>query len=183
VSDDMTTLSQPVVSVYEARGFIPFSIRVGMDYQGFAEQMAMLLGQGYIDSVASVSVTGSGTNQPTGIFTGIDAVSASEVVTTTDGRFGAVDVRKVWSALPERFRSRASWLMSVTVANQIRAFGLVRGRRRLHRHDDRRRHREAVQPGRAHHGLRPGLQLHDGRGEPPRRRRLPALTSGRSGPA
>ena len=42
---------------------------------------------------------------------------------TTDGAFGAVDIDKVWAALPERYRSRSNWLMNVDVENEIRAFG------------------------------------------------------------
>ena len=38
------TLAQPIVQVYMARGFIPYSIEVGQDYPGFADEMPTLLG-------------------------------------------------------------------------------------------------------------------------------------------
>jgi hypothetical protein len=64
--------------------------------------MQSLLEQGRLDAVASATAT--------------------EVRVTTAGTIGAVDVFKAWNALPERWRSRASWLMSVSVESQIRSF-------------------------------------------------------------
>ena len=119
VSDDSPTLAQPTVTTYTARGFIPYSLEIGMDYPGFAEEMRRLLDQGYVDLVAKQTMTGT---TPVGIFTAIDATAASEVVVTTDGAFGAVDLLKVWGALPERYRSRATWVMSTDVENEIRSF-------------------------------------------------------------
>lgn len=118
-SDDSPTLAQPNVQTYTARGFIPYSLEIGQDYPGFAEEMRRLLDQGYIDLVAKQTMTGT---TPVGIFTAIDAAAASEVTVTTDGAFGAVDLLKVWGSLPERYRSRATWVMSVDVENEIRSF-------------------------------------------------------------
>lgn len=123
VSDDMTTLSQPTVVAHKAQAFIPFSIEVGMDYPNFAGEMGKLLEQGYMDLLAAATATGSGSSQPFGIFTALDANTNVEVVVTTDGSFGAVDIDKVWAQLPERFRRNAKWFMNVDVENEIRAFG------------------------------------------------------------
>jgi HK97 family phage major capsid protein len=119
VSDDAPTLAQPSIDVYTARGFIPYSIEVGQDYPGFAEEMRRLLDQGYIDLVASQSMTGT---TPVGIFTALDANTNVEVVVTTDGTFSAVDLLKVWKSLPERYKARATWIMSTDVENEIRSF-------------------------------------------------------------
>jgi len=122
VTDDAPTLAQPTVPVYTARGFIPYSIEVGDDYPAFATEMRRLLDAGYIDLVASATITGTGSNQPTGIFTALDANTNVEVVVTTDGSFGAVDVLKVWKSLPERYRANATWIMNTDVENEIRTF-------------------------------------------------------------
>ena len=123
VSDDMTTLAQPNVVAHKAQAFIPYSIEVGQDYPNFAAEMSRLLDQGYIDLMASATITGSGSSAPFGIFTALDANTNVEVVVTTDGAFGAVDIDKVWASLPERYRRNAVWLMNVDVDNEIRAFG------------------------------------------------------------
>ena len=122
VSDDSPTLAQPTIPVYTARGFIPYSIEVGSDYPAFAAEMRRLLDQGYIDLVASQTITGSGSSSPTGIFTALDANTNVEVVVGTDGAFSAPDVLKVWKSLPERYRANATWVMNTDVENEIRSF-------------------------------------------------------------
>src|SRR5262249_2776614 len=52
VSDDSITLAQPSVTVFMARGFIPYSIEVGQDWPGFQTEMARLLAAGYDELVA-----------------------------------------------------------------------------------------------------------------------------------
>lgn len=122
VSDDSPTLAQPTVTVYGARGFIPFSYEIGMDYPGFEEELGRELGQGFIDLVAQQSVTGSGSSQPRGIFTAIQANALTQVVTNTDGALGAIDFQNLYKAVPERFRSKATFLMHTQVENAVRAF-------------------------------------------------------------
>jgi HK97 family phage major capsid protein len=121
VTDAATTLSQPTISVHTARGFIPFSIEVGDDYPAFAEEMSKLLAAGYLDVVAQKTAVGSGTGEPMGIVTKLDATAGSEVLITTAGTIGAVDIFKAWNALPERFRGNASWFMSVSAESVIRS--------------------------------------------------------------
>ena len=123
VSDDTPTLAQPVVTTAMARGFIPFSIEVGMDYPSFAEQMALLLAEGYDELQASAFATGSVATNFRGIITALDANTNVEVVTTTDGTFSGTDVNKVWKALPDRFKANASWVMSHEVGSDIATFG------------------------------------------------------------
>jgi HK97 family phage major capsid protein len=122
VSDDAPTLAQPTVKVFTARGFIPYSIEIGEDYPSFAAEMRRLLDAGYIDLVASQTITGAGSTSPRGIFTALDANTNVEVIVTTDGQFGAVDLLKVWKSLPERYRGSATWIMSTDVENEIRTF-------------------------------------------------------------
>jgi len=123
VSDDGSTFAQPKVDAHTARGFIPYSIEVGMDYPGFASEMGRLLNVGYEDLLANKMCTGTGTNEPFGIFVALDATAGSEVVVSTNAQYNADDIDKVWAALPERFRARASWLMSVGYENKTRGFG------------------------------------------------------------
>lgn len=125
--DNTPTLAQPTIPVYAARGFIPYALELEQDYPGFQEEMQTLLAQGYVNLLAAKTMTGSGSSEPTGIFTAMQnaTTAPAHYTVTTAGTLGAVDVRKGWGAVPERFRSRSStrWLMSVSVENLIRAFG------------------------------------------------------------
>ncbi len=123
VSDDSPTLAQPSVTVHMARGFIPYSIEVGQDYPGFAEEMGTLLGEGYDELLVDKFTRGSGSGEPNGILTALSANTNVRVRITTAGALGAPDPYKVWNALPQKYRRRAGWLMSVDVNSAIRQLG------------------------------------------------------------
>lgn len=129
VSDDSATVAQPVVNVYMARGFIPFSIELGQDYPGFAEEMARLLASGYDELLVDKFTRGAGTGsgEPTGILTSLSANTNVRVTLTTSGQFGSADPYKVWAAVPQKYRRNAAWLMSVNVNNGIRQLGTATG--------------------------------------------------------
>jgi HK97 family phage major capsid protein len=123
VSDDSVTLAQPSVTVYMARGFIPYTIEVGEDWAGFQSEMSRLLAEGYDDLLLSKFTNGNGTSEPRGIITALDANTNVEVVVTTDGAFGLVDVHKAFNALGQKYRRRAAWMMSNDVNSEIQLMG------------------------------------------------------------
>jgi HK97 family phage major capsid protein len=122
VSDDTPTLAQPTVTTGMGRGFVPFSIQVGGDYPGFAAEIATLLVEGYDELQAAHFCTGSTSATNRGLLTALDANTNVEVVTTTDGAFGAVDVNKAWGALPDRYKQNAVWMMNHDVGNEVGGF-------------------------------------------------------------
>lgn len=123
VSDDSPTLAQPSVTVFMARGFIPYSIEVSQDYPGFADEMSNLLAAGYDELLVDKLTRGSGSGEPQGILTALSANTNVRVALTTGGTIGAADPYKVWQALPQRFRRNAAWMMSVATNNAIRQLG------------------------------------------------------------
>jgi len=72
---------------------------------------------------ATAFATGSGSGQPKGVVTVLQAVTASRVAATTNGSFGAIDVYKLAEALPARYQPNASWLANFQWAYEIRQFG------------------------------------------------------------
>jgi HK97 family phage major capsid protein len=120
VSDDSPAMAQPTVTVFTARGFLPYSIELGEDYPDFAGEMADLLANGYQELLIDRLTQGSGSGEPQGILTALSANTNVRVTVTTGGTIGAPDPYKVWKALPQRHRRRAVWLMSVGVNNAIR---------------------------------------------------------------
>jgi HK97 family phage major capsid protein len=125
VSDDsLTSITQPSVTVFMARGFVPFSIEISEDWPGFQSEMARVLMAGYDELLVDKFTRGSGTNEPMGILTSLSTASPTVIVTsTTDGAFGQEDVYNTWAALPSKFRRNASWMMNVDVMDRIRQFG------------------------------------------------------------
>jgi HK97 family phage major capsid protein len=123
VADNAPTIAQPEVDVYMARGFIPFSIEVGQDYPGFADEMQTLLASGYDELLIDKFTRGSGSNEPTGLITALSANTNVRVTVASGGSLTQSDPYKVWKALPQRFRRNASWLMNVGVNNSVRQLG------------------------------------------------------------
>ncbi len=123
VTDNAPTLAQPTVTVHMARGFIPYSIEVGMDYPMFADEMSRLLAEGYDELLVDKFTRGSGSGEPQGIVTALSANTNVRVKLTTAGTIGTPDPYATWKALPQKFRRRASWMMSVGVNNSIRQLG------------------------------------------------------------
>jgi HK97 family phage major capsid protein len=123
VSDDSITLAQPTVSVYMARGFIPFSIEVSEDWSGFQAEMTRVLSAGWNDLLLQKLTLGSGTNEPMGLVTSLDATATSEVQVTTAGALGSVDLYNAWQQLPAKYHQGASWMASVGAENEIRKLG------------------------------------------------------------
>lgn len=123
--DNSPTLAGPVVNVHEAKGFIPYSIRVGMDYPNFASEMSTLLMSGYDELQAQKFAVGAGdgSDEPFGVITALDANTNVEVSVTTDGAFGGADINKAWGALPDRYKANATWVMNYDVANEVASFG------------------------------------------------------------
>lgn len=125
-TDNSPTIAQPEVPTHRADGFIPFSIEIGMDWPGFAEQMSMLLAAGYDELLADKLTLGSGSDEPTGLVTALDAVTnPANIELASASVFQASDVYGLWNALPQKYRRRmtSAWLSSTSVQNTIRQLG------------------------------------------------------------
>lgn len=127
-TDNAPTIAQPSITARRADGFIPYSIEIGMDWPGFAEQMSGLLAEGYDELLASTLTTGTnGSNQPDGLVSSLDATATIETELATAGTLVAADVYDLWNALPQRFRRspNCAWMSSTDVQNTLRQLGTV----------------------------------------------------------
>jgi HK97 family phage major capsid protein len=124
-TDNFPTLAQPSVTLYTARGFLPYSIEIGMDYPEFASEMSTLLAAGYSELLVDKFTRGAGTTEPNGILTQLSANTNVRITVTTAGSLGAPDPYKVWQNVPQRFRNQpaTAWLMTVGTNNAIRQLG------------------------------------------------------------
>lgn len=123
VSDDAPTLAQPTVPTHKAAAFIPFSIEAEDDIQNLGPSALALFADAKDRLEGAAFATGSGSDQPTGIFTALDANTNVEVSNTTAAVLGAVDLYAVYAAVPPRDRGRSQWVMHVDQVNTIRQLG------------------------------------------------------------
>jgi HK97 family phage major capsid protein len=130
VADNSPTFTQPVISIFSPKDFIPFSLEIQQDFPGFLQEISRLFTAEYADRISSDTAIGAGgTAAPMGVFTRMAATTAgsgaAHVTVTTAGSICAADVRAVWQAVPERAKNDPSccWLMSNSVWSQITALG------------------------------------------------------------
>ena len=127
VSDDSPEVARPNIPIHKAAAFIVASIEATQDmgalFGGAAEQLRGLFQDAKDRLEGAAFATGSGTNQPTGIFTALDANTNVELQTTTAATVGEVDIHAVYRAVPSRFRRRSTWLANPLWTLAIKRLG------------------------------------------------------------
>jgi HK97 family phage major capsid protein len=122
-SDNAPVLAQPTVDTAKAFAFVPFSIEIGQDWNSLQSEMARLFADAKNVLEATAFLTGTGTDQPKGVLTGL--TTTQRVQTATTNVYALADVYSLKQALPARFVSGASWTQHP--GNLDRAFRFVGG--------------------------------------------------------
>lgn len=123
VSDDTPAVASATVPVYTARALVQASMESFEDIPGLASDVVTLLNDAKDRLEGAAHATGSGSGQPTGIFTALDANTNVEIISTTANVIGVVDLHSVYRQLPVRWRGRSTWLMNPLFALGIKALG------------------------------------------------------------
>lgn len=127
VSDDSPAVARPNIPIHKAAAFIVASIEATQDmsalFGGAAEQLRGLFQDAKDRLEGAAFATGSGTNQPRGIFTALDANTNVELQTTTAATVGEVDLHAVYRALGSRWRRRSTWLANPLWSLAIKRLG------------------------------------------------------------
>jgi HK97 family phage major capsid protein len=127
VSDDTPAIGPAQVPVHSAKSLIQASIEAFEDVTGLAGDVQMLLADSKVRLEAAAHMTGSGSGQPTGIFTALDANTNVEVSLTTGSTFTRTDLAGIANALGDRWSDGAQWLMHPAMAERIAALGTALG--------------------------------------------------------
>ena len=123
VSDDSPTVGNPQVTVHKAQALVQASIEAFEDLNGLASDVMMMFADARDVLEGAKFATGSGTNEPWGIFTALDANTNVEVTSATAATIALADLQGLKRAVPQRFRGRSSWLMNPVYADAIKALG------------------------------------------------------------
>lgn len=121
VSDDSPSFAAASVPTYVGAGFVQVSNQAFEDIENLASDVLMLFADGKDRLEAAAHATGSGSAQPTGIFTAI--TGSQMVVSTTAATIGLVDLQAVKRSLTPRFRSGATWVMAPVYSDAIKTLG------------------------------------------------------------
>jgi len=125
-TDGSPTLAQPVVTTKKLTTLVKYTFEFQGDFPNWASQMATIMAEARSEALVAAFTNGTGnTAQPQGIVTGLKANSAtSQVLMTTDGAMGAVDLYNLWAALPAKYRANARHMMSMVTQNKIRQYAV-----------------------------------------------------------
>lgn len=127
VADGSPEIAQPTVPLYLAKAFVQASFEAFEDIDALASDVLMLFNDARVVLESAKHMTGTGSGQPTGIFTALDANTNVEIVSTTAATISATDLMAVKRAVPQRFRGRSTWVMNPYFADAIRALGTSLG--------------------------------------------------------
>jgi HK97 family phage major capsid protein len=106
-SDNSPTLAQPVADTAKGQAWVPFSIELGQDYATLQRELGRLLNDARAVVDATQFLTGTGSNAPKGILTGL--TTSQRVQTAGAGAFVLADVYSLKQALPARFQDAAAF--------------------------------------------------------------------------
>lgn len=123
VSDDSPTIGSATIPLYSAKAFVAASFEQIQDTDGLAAEVANLLADAKDRLEAAAHATGTGSSEPTGIFTALDANTNVELTSTTAATIGLTDLQTVYRSVPVRFRGSSTWVMNPVYLGAIQALG------------------------------------------------------------
>jgi HK97 family phage major capsid protein len=124
VSDDTPAIGPASVTVTKPQAFVQASIEMFEDVANLTSDVLML----FVDAKETLEgagfMTGSGSSQqPTGLFTAINASASLQTTSTTAATIGEVDLGALKRSLPQRWRNRGTWVMNPLYADAIKRLG------------------------------------------------------------
>jgi HK97 family phage major capsid protein len=124
VSDDTPPVAPAQIPVFSAKALIMASIEAFEDITGLASDVQMMLADARDRLEAVAHATGSGSGQPTGLFTSLASNTNVQVAMTTNAAgIALVDLQKVRRSLGVRWRGNSTWVMNPTFMGYIQALG------------------------------------------------------------
>jgi HK97 family phage major capsid protein len=116
VTDGSPTLVQPTLTAQKGQSFIPFSIELDQDWVGLQQELLKLLSDGRDILDATKFLSGTGTNEPVGIFAASGGLTtAQRVQTATTSTTVIGDLYALKAALAStRFWTQATYVANPT---------------------------------------------------------------------
>lgn len=123
VSDDSPTFGRVSIPVHKAQSLVQASIEAFQDIAGLSSDVMMLFADARDRLEGAAHATGTGSGQPTGIVTALDANTNVEIISTTAATIGEVDIHAVYRQVPIRWRGRSTWLTNPVYSLAVKRLG------------------------------------------------------------
>jgi len=122
--DTTPNFEAPEASVVKAQAEIQLSIEVDADWPALRSELAMMLADAKDAKEAEKFLHGTGADEPEGLIWALEDDGSSSIPTAAQNTFALEDVFTLKTALPSRFRTRASFIANDAVFDAIRLFGV-----------------------------------------------------------
>ncbi|MEU8055707.1 phage major capsid protein [Microbispora bryophytorum] len=123
VSDDSPSVGSASIPVRSAKALVSASIEAFEDIANLGPDVLMLFADARDRLEGAAHMTGSGSGQPTGIFTALDANTNVEITSTTAATIGEVDIHAVYRSVGQRWRGKGTWVMNPLYSLAIKRLG------------------------------------------------------------
>lgn len=125
VSDDSPSFTKPSISTYKAQAFVQASLEALEDIASLGADVLNMFADARDRLEGAAHATGSGSGQPTGIFTAI--TGSQSVTSTTAATIGLVDLLALKRKPGVRFRNNGTFVMNPIYGDAIRQLGTALG--------------------------------------------------------
>lgn len=125
VSDDSPTFAKPSIATHKAQAFVQASLEALEDIASLGADVLNMFADARDRLEGAAHATGSGSGQPTGIFTAI--TGSQSVTSTTAATIGLVDLLALKRKPGIRFRNNGTWVMNAVYGDAIRQLGTTMG--------------------------------------------------------
>jgi HK97 family phage major capsid protein len=112
-TDASPVLAQPTIKAEQSRAFIPFSLELGQDWNGIQAELARLVSDAKDVLDATKFTVGSGTNEPTGVLTGLAV--GQRIQTLTVAVYALGDPWLLKAAIPARFAASSTFVANPAI--------------------------------------------------------------------
>jgi HK97 family phage major capsid protein len=124
VSDDTPgDFAAPSISLHTAQVYAEAEREAMADQAGLAGEILAMFADARDRLEGANHMTGTGSDQPFGIFTALDANAGSEITSAGAAAISLADLQGVKRAVGQRWRGRSSWLMNPTWGDAIKVLG------------------------------------------------------------
>lgn len=125
VSDDSPTFTKPSIATHKAQAFVQASLEALEDIASLGADVLNMFADARDRLEGAAHATGSGSGQPTGIFTAI--TGSQSVTSTTAATIGLVDLLALKRKPGIRFRNNGTFVMNAVYGDAIRQLGTALG--------------------------------------------------------
>lgn len=127
-TDGSPTLERITITPHKAHVFVPFDVEIQGDWPAMESEISRLMMVAKDDLELTKFTTGTGTNEPWGLFYDIYTTYTGQVQASASANtFAAADVYALAQQVVQRFRYRGVWLANEITYDTVRTFATHAG--------------------------------------------------------